>query len=162
MDILTIIFLLLAGTFVALLATVLIMSPIQYKKNRDSRLARLNQIKEENLIGDNDYNDLKNRLMSKSISFIDFDSKLNSCIELNKRWHYILDKYGYEIAQKIIDHKYWIGMTKEQLIDAKGEPTKIETEQLKTKTKETFIYGYKSSGDYFVFENGFATKIVDR
>lgn len=71
-------------------------------------------------------------------------------------------KYDTETANKLINGEYWIGMTVEHLTDSKGNPTKVEKEVLKTKTKETYVYGNKSSGDYFVIENGIVTKIVDR
>ena len=54
----------------------------------------------------------------------------------------------------MLNHEYWIGMTEEQLIDAKGQPDKIDLEQLKTKTKKIYIYGNKSSGDVFNFVDG--------
>jgi len=75
---------------------------------------------------------------------------------------FLTDKYGMEIAERIINNEYWIGMTTEQLIDGKGRPSRIEEEILKTKTKTTYIYGNKNSGDYFVVENGVVVKIVDR
>jgi len=72
------------------------------------------------------------------------------------------EKYGEEIAQKLIDQNYFLGMTEEQLIDSKGEPTKIETEVMKTKTKVIYIYGNKSSGDVFNFVNGELERFTDR
>lgn len=52
-------------------------------------------------------------------------------------------------------------MTEEQLIDCKGEPTKIELDQLKTKTKRVFIYGNKISGDVFNFVDGVLERFKD-
>jgi type II secretory pathway pseudopilin PulG len=74
----------------------------------------------------------------------------------------LIQKYGEEIGLKLLYNEYWIGMTEEQIIDAKGKPTKIDTEVLKTKTKKTLVYGNKSSGDYFVLENGVVVKFMDR
>lgn len=53
-------------------------------------------------------------------------------------------------------------MKKQHLIEFKGMPHKLETEVLKSKTKETLIYGNKNSGDYFVFDNNVLVKYVDR
>lgn len=72
------------------------------------------------------------------------------------------DKYGNEIADKLINNEYFIDMTIEMLIDIKGIPTKIEKEVLKTKTKEIYIYGNKSSGDVFIFVNGKLERFQDR
>lgn len=66
----------------------------------------------------------------------------------------LLDKYGSDIGAALYNGNYFIGMTEEQLIDSKGQPTKIETENLKTKTKRIFIYGNKNSGDVFNFVDG--------
>jgi hypothetical protein len=74
----------------------------------------------------------------------------------------LIEKYGEEIGLKLLYNEYWIGMTEEQIIDAKGKPTKVDTEVLKTKTKKTLVYGNKSSGDYFVLENGIVVKFMDR
>lgn len=78
------------------------------------------------------------------------------------RHNLLLEKYGTEVGKKLIDGKYFLGMTEEQLKDCKGEPTKIEQEVLKTKTKLIYIYGNKSSGDIFTFVNGELERFVDR
>jgi hypothetical protein len=70
--------------------------------------------------------------------------------------------FGEVSAYKLMKNELWIGMTKNELLMVKGNPTKIDIEHLKTKTKETYIYGNKNSGDYFVLENDSVTKIVDR
>ncbi len=72
------------------------------------------------------------------------------------------EKYGEELADKLIKGEYFIGMTEEQLIDSKGDPTKIEQEVMKTKTKMIYIYGNKNSGDVFTFVNGELERFMDR
>ncbi len=79
-----------------------------------------------------------------------------------ERVKYLDEKYGDEIAQRLLDHDYFLGMTEEQLLDCKGKPTKIEREVLKTKTKIIYIYGNKSSGDVFTFVNGELERFQDR
>lgn len=79
-----------------------------------------------------------------------------------KRKRKLVDKYGEEKASKIINKEFYIGMTNEELLESIGGPTKKEEEVLKTKTKETWIYGNKSSGDVFVFENGVLVRFKDR
>lgn len=74
----------------------------------------------------------------------------------------LIDKYGEEIADRLVKHDYFLGMTEEQLLDCKGQPTKIEREEMKTKTKIIYIYGNKSSGDVFVFVNGVLERFKDR
>jgi len=90
------------------------------------------------------------------------EKKIKLIADSNKQQDYILEKYGQEVGTKMINHQYWLGMTPEQLIDCKGKPDKIETQVLKTKTKTTYIFGNKSSGDVFVFEENKAVKILDR
>jgi hypothetical protein len=105
---------------------------------------------------------LHNKLNSEWWTQYDFDKMIQKCKSLLSHENLLIDKYGKDTAQKLINQEYWIGMTVQQLIDCKGEPDKIEKEVLKTKTKEFYIYGNKSSGDYFVFENNLVTKFVDR
>jgi hypothetical protein len=83
--------------------------------------------------------------------------------ELNRlKLEKLVNQYGVDIGLKLANQQYWVGMGVDLLLASKGKPTKIEKEVLKTKVKETYIYGNKSSGDYFVVENGLVTKFVDR
>jgi len=71
-------------------------------------------------------------------------------------------KYGEEIATKLINRDYFIGMTEDQLLFCRGKATKTEQEVLKTKTKIIHIYGNKNSGDIFTFVNGELERFVVR
>lgn len=113
-------------------------------------------------ISENHRNFLLGKLNSEWWIEYDFDKMIENCKSLLRHESLLTNKYGTEVAQKLIYQQYWIGMTQEQLLDCKGNPDKIEIEALKTKTKEIYIYGNKSSGDYFVFENKTVTKFVDR
>lgn len=90
------------------------------------------------------------------------EDRLKSIAE--KKFLFLKDKYDIQIAVKLINGEYWIGMTKDQVLDAKGrKPDNIEKEHLKTRTKEIWYYGqYKSSSDVFVFVDGITEKITDR
>ncbi len=69
----------------------------------------------------------------------------------------LITKYGEELGLKIIAKSYFEGMTKEQVLEAKQmKPDKIEIEE--QKSKETWIYGHKSSSEIFVFENEILVK----
>ncbi|GAB4450879.1 MAG: hypothetical protein OHK0036_10340 [Bacteroidia bacterium] len=119
---------------------------IMYQKIQDSY--------EKNEITKEQANLLESEV-KKNWNYIDIDKRIEKLKKLNQ-------KYGEEIANKLSKHEYWIGMSVEQLIDAKGQPNKIENHALKTKTKTIYIYGNKSSGDVFVIEDGVVTKITDR
>lgn len=83
--------------------------------------------------------------------------------ERKEREKMLIEKYGEEKAKTFIAGKVYIGMTMEEFMDSVNkEPTKIETEVLKTKTKVLLIYGYKSSGDVFVFVNDKLESFKDR
>ena len=88
--------------------------------------------------------------------------RIDTEIQEFKREKALLQKYGEDIGSRLFNNQYWIGMTEEQLLDCKGKPNKIENQVLKTKTKKTYTYGNKSSGDYFVLEDGVVVKFVDR
>lgn len=74
----------------------------------------------------------------------------------------LIAKYGEAIGIKLYKGEYFLDMTPEQLIDSKGRPTDIQKEVMKTKTKVTYIYGNKSSGDVFIFENDLLVRFKDR
>lgn len=67
-----------------------------------------------------------------------------------------------KLIDLVFNSMYFLGMTPDMLVKTKGEPTKVEIEEMKTKTKTTYIYGNKSSGDIFVFEKGLLTRFKDR
>ncbi len=88
--------------------------------------------------------------------------KLSSVIERANRHKFLIEKYGDELGNRLSNDQYFLGMTEEQLLDSKGRPDKVETEVLKTKTKQIYIYGNKSSGDLFTFVNGELERFTDR
>ncbi len=53
----------------------------------------------------------------------------------------LIAKYGDEIAQRILSHHIWQGMTDEQLTESWGSPADKDQEIKHTKTKETWKYG---------------------
>lgn len=68
----------------------------------------------------------------------------------------MIGKYGSKNGERVAAYEVWIGMTKEMLIDSKGEPTRTG---ISTKTKNTYLvqYIYESSafGTEFIYiENG--------
>jgi hypothetical protein len=138
-------------------------------KSIDSTITEKNSIQDKidlafnlNEIKESHKTIIYSKLNSDNWRDYDFDKLIDICKNLVSHENQIISKYGLEIGRKIINQNFWIGMTDEQLKDSTGEPDKIEREILKTKTKEIYIYGNKSSGDYFVLENNLVTKIVDR
>lgn len=102
----------------------------------------------------NNLNDLKNKI----------ELIIQSEIKIKERYDYIMKKYISDIdkANIIYNKQIFIGMTSEELIDSIGKPNKIEKEILKTKNKISFIYGNKSSGDIYIFENDKLARYKDR
>jgi hypothetical protein len=113
---------------------------------------------ESNLIYEKDFDSLTNQLQFGNIKPLDVESEIQSY----KREKYIRDKYNDDTADKILNQVCWIGMSEEQLVDTRGIPTKIEKEELKTKTKITYVYGKKYSGDSFIVEDKQVVKILDK
>lgn len=91
-----------------------------------------------------------------------FDILINAKL-LEERYANLIKKYGQEKADKLFREKFEIGWTKDDILESKQRrPDHIETEVLKTKTKETWVYGNKSSGDVFVFVNDILERFKDR
>lgn len=136
------------------------------EKLRAGFLIKLDESFNNRQITEAQYEDFKKRAQQKGIVIEPLTRHLQDVVVKNalaeKKKKELVNKYGEAVAVKILEGFHWIGMTKEMVLDLRGNPTKYESEQLKTKYKETLIYGTKSSGDYYVLEDGLVSKIVDR
>jgi hypothetical protein len=109
------------------------------------------------------YNEFREELITLDLALVRSNvASAFSDYEKAKRKLDLKKKYGVELADKIIGREYFLGMTEEHLVEMRGNPSKIETEVLKTKTKLIYIYGNKSSGDIFNFVNGQLERFKDR
>jgi len=70
----------------------------------------------------------------------------------------LTEKYGSDIAQKIISHIIWIGMTEEMTKDSLGEPLHINRTVYSSGTHEQWVY---PDDKYLYFENGILTSWQD-
>jgi uncharacterized surface anchored protein len=111
-------------------------------------------------INTENYLELKQNIHNKGVKWAQLYMK-QSILSMQLLQTFI-SKYGAEKGVKLYHKQFFLGMTKEELIDSIGDPNKIETEVMKTKTKEIWIYGNKSSGDVFVFEDGHLARFKDR
>lgn len=71
------------------------------------------------------------------------------------------DKYGIEIANKIISGKIWLGMTKEMAIESWGRADDINRTVTSNMIREQWVYGGISNRQYLYFENGILTTWQD-
>ena len=63
----------------------------------------------------------------------------------------LTEKFGSEqIAQKIMDQMFWEGQTDEQLRESMGTPVAIDSQVLKTKTKEIWKYHQVRKGQFLL------------
>lgn len=151
---------------VAFIILLLIMSSKAQEKKEKKEIeearVKVEAAKNNNTIRMADYEKLINNLNTKADWRLIIDHKIDEFRKAKEKEERLITKYGNEIAEKILHQRFWVGMTPEQLIESKGTPDKIEKQILKTKTKELYIYGNKSSGDVFVIEEGEVVKITDR
>jgi hypothetical protein len=89
----------------------------------------------------------------------DIYSRLINAADRREEW---LKSYSKEDVENMISGNYWQGMSERQLVLMRGEPDKIESELLKTKVNKFYIYGSKSTGDVFVFNDGKLDRFKDR
>jgi hypothetical protein len=68
----------------------------------------------------------------------------------------LVQKYGEKVANKILEGKVWIGMTKEMAIESWGKPDDINKTVTASTVNEQWVYGI---GQYLYFDNGFLTTI---
>jgi len=90
------------------------------------------------------------------------DKALPYFLEDSENFKKYVSIWGNDIAKKIYNKEVWIKMNNEQLLSSRGKPTNIEKEQTIESTTETWIYGNKNTGNYFVLVEDVVTKIVDR
>ena len=67
----------------------------------------------------------------------------------NKRRAYLMSKYNDAvIVERIMEKKFWIGMTQEMLVDSLGRPAGIDERLMRTKTSHTYKYHASGVGRY--------------
>ena len=130
-----------------------------YQQERDILLASIKEIsekaKQEDIVFDLDWSgDVENYHLENSLNFM--TNKFNTVTRLSK-------KYQGELLDKMVDGIVWLGMTKENLIDIKGNPSQVEKSENSKTITEVLIYGTsKRSGDVFTFKNDLLTEFKDR
>ncbi len=75
-----------------------------------------------------------------------------------KRKEHLTDKYGASVADKLINGRIWLGMTKAMLIESQGSPTERKKRVNVYGTSETFIY----SRYFFFFTEDVLTSYSER
>lgn len=150
-----------------LIVILIISSSLKKRRKRKEELAEKQFIKERMDFAYGKDEILENHYKELQAKFDSLDSsRLKKLFELavnkKKKLNELSERYGTETAIRILNNQYWVGMTEEQLREAKGEPDRIEVEVMKTKTKRIYIYGNKSSGDVFNFVNGSLERFKDR
>ncbi len=67
---------------------------------------------------------------------------------LTKRTRLIMKHKDDELVEMLMKEKFWVGQTKEQLIDSLGEPLAVDQRVLKTKVKEVWKYEQTGKNRY--------------
>lgn len=82
---------------------------------------------------------------------------------------YLLDKFGdYAIVQRVLERDIQFGDSKEFVLEAFGNPSSVDIDTMKTKTKETWKYkkGNENRKDQYniqiKFENGYIVGWEDK
>lgn len=119
-------------------------SIFDYSINSEERLSNMNDIQLEDL-------DL--------IEAIEYEKNLlEKELREKERKEQILKKYGKVNGQKILEHKLWIGMTKQMLLDSWGSPLNGINKTVGTfGIHEQWCY----SDTYVYIENGIVTSFQD-
>lgn len=67
---------------------------------------------------------------------------------LAKRARLMMKYKDEELIERLMEEKFWVGQTKEQLIDSLGEPLDVDEKVLKTKVKEVWKYEQTGKNRY--------------
>lgn len=134
------------------------------KKQEEAEKTRLISIIENAIIESgleiDSWENIKNECINNSLDYTKrVAHRINRLIQFTLKYENVLSE---DELSKLIDGEYFVGMTEQMLIESIGQPNKIEDEVMKTKTKRTYIYGNKNSGDVLVFEQGRLVRFKDR
>jgi|688.fasta_scaffold549684_1 hypothetical protein len=105
---------------------------------------------------------ITDEIINDKTSFEDVESTYDSLERILSKYRPLMAKYDRNMVNKIGMGYYWIGMTEENLIDMKGQPTNLETKIKKDVNIKVYVYGNKQTGDILTFENGILTEFTDR
>jgi len=105
---------------------------------------------------------ITNDVINDKTPFEDVESTYESLTRIVNKYRPLVEKYDRDMVNKIGMGSYWIGMTEENLIDMKGQPTNLETKIKKDVDIKVYVYGNKQTGDILTFENGKLTEFTDR
>jgi hypothetical protein len=105
---------------------------------------------------------ITDEIINDKTSFEDVESTYDSLERILSKYRPLMVKYDRNMVNKIGMGYYWIGMTEENLIDMKGQPTNLETKIKKDVNIKVYVYGNKQTGDILTFENGILTEFTDR
>ncbi len=67
---------------------------------------------------------------------------------LVKRARLMMKSKDEELIERLMEEKFWVGQTKEQLINSLGEPLDVNQKVLKTKVKEVWKYEQTGKNRY--------------
>ncbi len=81
-------------------------------------------------------------IIKHQIFHTDEDKMFEKFNFFKERVEYLLSKYGLEKARVYYDKTYWVGMTKEELIDSLGEPVKILNKESNKATTNSYYYDF--------------------
>jgi len=79
-----------------------------------------------------------------------------------KKECYLSGTYGKDVARKLAFQEVWLGMSRAELEESRGEPSAIEKVVSKDGEIEKFVYGHKKLASNFTLKNGKVIKIIDR
>ena len=85
-----------------------------------------------------------------------FDFHKLQYFKRSKRLTYLIAKYSQPYADRIFQHKVWVGMSKDEAIESWGKPKDANTTIRENMKREQWVYG---EGQYLYLENGIVTII---
>lgn len=81
-------------------------------------------------------------IIKHEISHTNEDNMFEKFNIFKARVEYLLSKYGIEKARVYYDKRYWIGMSKDELIDSLGEPIKVLNKETSKSKIESYYYDF--------------------
>ncbi|MES2656938.1 MAG: hypothetical protein V4620_15180 [Bacteroidota bacterium] len=81
-------------------------------------------------------------IIKHEISHTNEDKMFEKFNVFKARIEYLISKYGIEKARIYYDKTYWIGMSKDELIDSLGNPIKVLNKETSKSKIESYYYDF--------------------
>ncbi|MEJ0058024.1 MAG: hypothetical protein WDN75_21665 [Bacteroidota bacterium] len=144
--------------FLTIIVFMIFYSKWRKRSELKGNLEKLNELLSLNQINPRDKATIEGFVMGKFYNKKKFEGYIAEAKDIKKRMNAqalvakqkletrrneLVGKYGEEVTVRLLKQESWIGMSKEQLLDSRGEPTKIERDFKNKNERNSYLWKQK-------------------